>query len=56
MHKVANTLDKLPKRLQSRAKGLLLEIMEAPKRRNAEEGLTLFTEEFQIKYRRRRSV
>ena len=37
MHKIANVLDKLPKRLQARAKEKLHEIMYAPDRKSARE-------------------
>ena len=38
VHKLANVLDKLPKRLQPRAKLMLHEIMRAPDRRSAQNG------------------
>jgi putative transposase len=50
VHKIANVLDKLPRRLQARAKGMLHEIMGAPDRRSAQEGLGRFAEEFEAKY------
>ena len=50
VHKIANVLDKLPKRLQARAKGMLHEIMEAPDRASAQEGVGLFGKEFEAKY------
>ena len=34
VHKIANVLDKLPKRLQSRAKEMLHEIMRSPSRKD----------------------
>jgi transposase-like protein len=37
-HKIANVLDKVPKRLQARAKEQLHEIMYAPDRDSAREG------------------
>lgn len=37
VHKIANVLDKLPKRLQARAKAMLHETMRAPDRKSAEE-------------------
>jgi putative transposase len=49
-HKIANILDKLPKRLQARAKERLHEIMYAPDRENALEGITLFSEEYAVRY------
>jgi putative transposase len=50
VHKIANVLDALPKRLQARAKGLLHEIMEAPSRADARRALKRFGEEFDAKY------
>jgi putative transposase len=50
VHKLRNVLDKLPKRLQPRAKELLHEIMEAPDRKSAQEGMVRFKEEFDAKY------
>jgi len=50
VHKIANVLDKLPKRMQARAKEMLHEIMEAPDRRSAQEGLGHFADEFEAKY------
>jgi putative transposase len=50
VHKIANVLDALPKRLQPRAKSLLHEIMEAPTRKDARAGLERFREEFDSKY------
>ncbi len=50
VHKIANILDKLPKRVQPRAKDLLHEIMYAPDRGNAEEDIQRFVQEFQAKY------
>jgi putative transposase len=49
-HKIANVLDKLPKRLQPRAKDMLHEIMKAPDRDSAGEDLTRFSEEFGARY------
>ena len=49
-HKVANVLDKLPKRLQARAKEMLHEIMYAPERESALEEITLFSEEYEARY------
>jgi putative transposase len=46
VHKIANVLDALPKRLQPRAKGMLHEIMEAPTRADAKQALETFREEF----------
>ena len=50
VHKTANVLDCLPKRLQPRAKGMLHEIIEAPTRADARRALELFREEFGAKY------
>jgi len=49
-HKLANVLDKLPKRLQARAKRLLREAMYAESRQHAKDALEAFAEEFQAKY------
>lgn len=50
VHKLANVLDKLPKRLQARAKSRLHEIIAAESRKDAEKEIALFTEEFTAKY------
>ena len=50
VHKIANALDALPKRLQPRAKTLLHEMMEAPTRAEARAVLERFREEFDAKY------
>ena len=50
VHKIANVLDALPKRLQGRAKQMLHEIMEAPTRADAERALAAFRAEFAAKY------
>ena len=50
MHKIANVLDALPKRVQPRAKQLLHEIMEAPSRADAGRALEDFRREFGAKY------
>ena len=49
-HKVANVLDKLPKRLQPRAKEMLHEIMRAPDRESALEDIVRFSQEFAARY------
>jgi putative transposase len=49
-HKIANVLDKLPKRLQPRAKDMLREIMRAPDRESALEDMARFSEEFSARY------
>lgn len=50
VHKIANVLDKLPKRVQPRAKEMLHEIMRAPDRASAMEDVERFSKEFQAKY------
>jgi transposase-like protein len=50
VHKIANVLDKLPRRLQPRAKMMLHEIMRAPDRHSAEEEIEHFVEDFQARY------
>ncbi|MCA1675544.1 MAG: IS256 family transposase [Actinobacteria bacterium] len=50
VHKIANVLDALPKRLQPRAKSMLHEMMEAPTRADARAGLERFRGEFDAKY------
>jgi transposase-like protein len=50
VHRLANVLDKLPKRLQPRAKRMLHEIMNAETRKDAETEIGRFTEEFEAKY------
>jgi len=49
-HASGNVIDALPKRLQSRAKGLLGEIIEAPTRKDAGRALEVFREEYGAKY------
>jgi transposase-like protein len=49
-HKIVNALDKLPKRLQPRAKTLLRDAMYADTREHAREAVTRFAGEFQAKY------
>jgi putative transposase len=49
-HKMANVLDKLPKRLQPRARDMLREIMRAPDRESALEDMARFSEEFSARY------
>ena len=49
-HASGNVIDCLPKRLHSRAKGLLTEIIEAPTRKDARAALELFREEYGAKY------
>ena len=50
VHRLANVLDKLPKRLQAKAKRALHEIMKAESRELAEEGIDRFAAEYQAKY------
>ncbi len=50
VHKTANVLDALPKRLQPRAKSLLHEMTEAPSRADARKALERFRAEFDAKY------
>lgn len=50
VHKIANVLDKLPKRLQPRAKMMLHDIMRAPDRKSAEEEIVRFVEDFEARY------
>jgi putative transposase len=49
-HASGNIIDCLPKRLHSRAKGLLSEIIEAPTRHDAKLALETFREEYGAKY------
>ena len=49
-HKIANVLDKLPKRLQARAKEQLHEIMYAPDRESALEEIVVFEKEYGTRY------
>jgi transposase-like protein len=51
-HKLANVLDKLPKRLQPRAKDMLREIMYAPDRESALEEIERFCDEYEKRYSR----
>lgn len=50
VHKTANVLDALPKRLQPRAKSLLHEMAQAPTRADARQALERFRAEFEAKY------
>jgi transposase-like protein len=50
VHRLANILDKLPQRLQPKAKRALHEIMNAPTRAAAESAMTAFAAEYQAKY------
>lgn len=51
-HKMGNVIDKLPKRLQPKAKKLLREIVNADSRDDAEEAITSFESEFAPKHER----
>jgi len=51
-HKVANVLDKLPKRLQARAKETIHEIMYAPDRESALEEIERFSQQYGARYPR----
>ena len=50
VRRLANVLDKLPKRLQPKAKRALREIMNAATRADAEVAITALTAEYQAKY------
>lgn len=50
VHRIANVLDKLPKRLQPKAKRALHEIMNAPSRAAAQEAIVAFRKQFEAKY------
>ncbi len=50
VHKTANVLNKLPKRLQPKAKGMLHNIWMAETRREANKAFNLFVESYQAKY------
>jgi putative transposase len=50
VHRLANVLDKLPKRLQPKAKRALHEIMNAATRTDAEAAITAFAAEYEAKY------
>lgn len=50
VHRLANVLDKLPKRLQPKAKQALHAIMNAPTRVAAETGIEAFAAEYDAKY------
>jgi putative transposase len=49
-HKIANVLDKLPRRLQPRAKAMLHEIMKAPDHESALEDIDRFSQEYGTRY------
>ena len=50
VHKTANVLDKLPKSVQPKAKGMLHEIYLAPSRAEAEKTFDLFLRTYEAKY------
>ena len=50
VHKIANALDALPKRVQPHAKGMLHEAMEAPSRADANRAIDAFVAEFEPKW------
>ena len=50
VHKTANVLDKLPKSVQPKAKGMLHEIYLAPSRVEAEKAFDLFVRTYEAKY------
>ena len=52
VHKIRNILDKLPQRLQEKARELLREVMNAPDWESARQGIRAFREEFEAKYER----
>jgi putative transposase len=50
VHKTANVLDKLPKRLQPKAKAMLHDIWQAPTRADADKAFDLFVASYEAKY------
>jgi putative transposase len=50
VHKTANVLDKLPKSVQPKAKGMLHAIYQAPSRAEAEKAFDLFLRTYEAKY------
>src|SRR2546422_8828685 len=50
VHKIANVLDKLPKRLQAKAKAALHEMMNAPTQAECEKLMKAFVAEYEAKY------
>ncbi len=50
VHRIANVLDKLPKRLQGKAKEALHEIMYAESREAAQESIERFARDYEAKY------
>ncbi len=50
MHRIANVLDKLPKRIHAEAKTALHEIMRADTRKAAQQGIVRFEADYGAKY------
>ncbi|MBW2377776.1 MAG: IS256 family transposase, partial [Deltaproteobacteria bacterium] len=50
VHRIANVLDKLPKRLHAKAKAALHEIMRAENRKAAQQGIRRFARDYGAKY------
>ncbi len=50
VHRIANVLDKLPKRLHANAKAALHEIMRAETRKAAQQGIERFASDYGAKY------
>jgi transposase-like protein len=50
VHRIANVLDKLPKRLHAKAKAVLHEIMRAETRKAAKQAIQLFARDYEAKY------
>ena len=50
VHKTANVLDKLPKSMQPKAKGMLHDIYQAPNRAEADQAFDLFVKSYEAKY------
>ena len=50
VHKTANVLDKLPRSVQPKAKGMLHEIYQAPSRAEADKAFYLFLRSYEAKY------
>ena len=50
VHKLGNVLDKLPKRLRPRAKEALHEIMYAEGRESADDAMSVFAADYELKY------
>jgi len=50
VHKTANVLNQLPKKVQPQAKGMLHEIWNSPTKADAEKAFDLFVKSYQPKY------